>query len=108
MTWSVTVQPGVGSSGVVTIALLRYVPGAALSSTRTDNVTTTGPSATWRSDALMMHVKAVSPMAPVQEFPEAGLTVGGAAASTKPAGNTSVTVAATLASDGPALSIVNV
>ena len=99
---------GVGSSELVTIALLTYVPGTTFASTFTDNVTTTGPSATWRSEAWIVHVNAVSPTAPVHEFPDAGLIVGGAAASTNPAGNTSVTVAAALASDGPALSIVNV
>src|SRR3954452_19957102 len=102
-----TVQ-SVGSSGLTTIALFVYVPGAAFASTFTDNVTTTGASATWRSDAWIVHVKALSPTLPVQLLPDDGLTVGGAAASTNPVGSTSVTVAACEASDGPALSMVSV
>ena len=43
----------------------------------------------------MVQVNAVDPTAPVQEFPAAGLMVGGAVARTKPAGSTSVTVAVT-------------
>src|SRR5215203_4389073 len=98
----------VGSSELTTIALLMYVPAGTVARTCTDKVTTTGASPTWRSDALMVQVKAVSPTAPVHELPDGGLIAGGAAASTKPAGSTSVTVAGTPASDGPALSIVKV
>src|SRR4051794_1066363 len=108
MPWSDTVHCGVGSSELVTIAWLTYVPGATFASTFTERVTTTGASATCRSDALIVHVNALAPTAPVHEFPDEGLRVGGAAASTNPAGSTSVTVAATDASDGPALSMVSV
>src|SRR3954454_19372697 len=101
-----TVQ-SVGSSGLTTIALFVYVPGATFASTFTDTVTTTGASLTWRSDAWMVHVNALAPTLPAQELPDAGLITGGAAASTKPAGRTSVTVAAAVASDGPALSTVS-
>src|SRR3954452_2275315 len=108
MPWSDTVHCGVGSSELVTIALLTYVPGATFASTFTERVTTTGACATCRSDAWMVHVNAEPPIAPVHELPEAGLITGGAAASTNPAGSTSVTVAAAVASDGPALSMVSV
>ena len=79
-----------------------------LPATRTDRVTTSAASPTWRSDAWIVHVNDEPPTAPVQEFPAAGAIVGGAAAKREPGRQDIRDRRGNRVIDGPALSIVNV